>query len=104
MHIPMSVHIDHSPLKDCKNPQDSYGMICVKCNQCRRFDDIETPIEKQMREAWERLKDMPAGIPDYRAAAARLTSEELYYCYNMERRKAGFLVLQAEARRRGIEV
>ena len=33
----MSVHISIAPTKDCKN-LDSYGMICVHCNQCGRFE------------------------------------------------------------------
>jgi len=26
-------------IKDCKNP-DNYGMICVRCNDCGRFDIV----------------------------------------------------------------
>ena len=29
--------IDYGVTKDCVNP-DSYGTICVKCNQCGRFN------------------------------------------------------------------
>jgi len=36
-------HIDIPPVDDCKNP-DSYGMICVKCNECGRFDK-KTPAD-----------------------------------------------------------
>ena len=32
------IHIDFSIGKDCKNLQDSFGEICVKCNACGRFD------------------------------------------------------------------
>jgi len=32
----LQVFMDYAPLKNCKNP-DSYGMICVQCNQCGRF-------------------------------------------------------------------
>ncbi len=31
-------YTDSAPLKDCKNPSESYGEICVKCNKCGRFD------------------------------------------------------------------
>lgn len=32
------MHIDIGVRDDCKNPE-SYGTICVKCNECGRFDD-----------------------------------------------------------------
>jgi len=31
--------------KDCKNKQESYGEICVKCNKCGRFDKEEEKSE-----------------------------------------------------------
>ena len=34
------VIIDYAASEDCVNP-DSYGMICVKCNKCGRFDKNE---------------------------------------------------------------
>lgn len=30
-------HISLAPVKDCTNI-DTYGTICVKCNECGRFD------------------------------------------------------------------
>ena len=33
----MVINIDYAPLKGCKNP-DSYGVTCVKCNKCHRFN------------------------------------------------------------------
>ena len=39
------LHIDYPPTKDCKNP-DTYGEICVKCNDCGRFDKL-TKKEKK---------------------------------------------------------
>ena len=27
-----------APIKYCKNPLDAYGMICVHCNKCGRFN------------------------------------------------------------------
>jgi len=32
------IFVDYAVNKDCKNP-DSYGMICVHCNKCGRFDE-----------------------------------------------------------------
>jgi len=34
-------HIDFTPVENCKNP-DTYGYICVKCNDCGRFDSNGT--------------------------------------------------------------
>ena len=33
----MYFHSDISPLDGCKNLQESYGEICVRCNKCGRF-------------------------------------------------------------------
>jgi len=33
----MVVHVDYPPVKNCKTP-DSYGLLCVKCNKCHRFN------------------------------------------------------------------
>lgn len=30
------IHVDYAPVPDCTNP-DTYGYICVKCNDCGRF-------------------------------------------------------------------
>ena len=29
-------------IKECKNLEDSYGAICVRCNRCGRFDEKQT--------------------------------------------------------------
>ena len=34
----MIVHIDYAPLPNCHS-DETYGAICVKCNQCGRFLD-----------------------------------------------------------------
>lgn len=34
----MPIHIDFAPIDDCKHPEWTYGEICVKCNECKRFD------------------------------------------------------------------
>jgi len=40
----MTVHVDYAPVKNCKNI-DSYGVICVKCNKCHRFNpDWHCPL------------------------------------------------------------
>lgn len=35
------IHIDFAALDECKNIEGSYGMICVNCNKCGRFDEKE---------------------------------------------------------------
>lgn len=32
------VHISYGVAEDCKNPEESYGEICIRCNKCRRWD------------------------------------------------------------------
>ena len=32
------LHIIYGVTDDCKNLEESYGAICVKCNKCGRFD------------------------------------------------------------------
>lgn len=32
------MHISYPALRDCKRPDLSYGEICVKCNECHRWD------------------------------------------------------------------
>ena len=40
----MIFHFDVGVIKGCKNLEESYGTICVKCNRCGRFDDeCKTP-------------------------------------------------------------
>lgn len=33
------IHVDYAPVPGCKCPEDTYGMICVKCNKCGRFNE-----------------------------------------------------------------
>lgn len=35
----MGIHISRSVMKNCQNPYDSYGEICVGCNCCGRFGE-----------------------------------------------------------------
>lgn len=30
------IHLDYRPVPECTNP-DSFGEVCVKCNECGRF-------------------------------------------------------------------
>lgn len=39
------MHVDIGVSENCKNP-DSYGMICVWCNECGRFDNEPLPTEE----------------------------------------------------------
>ena len=34
------MRIDYMPCKECKNMEETYGMICIKCGKCgRKFED-----------------------------------------------------------------
>jgi len=39
------MHVDIGVTENCKNP-DSYGMICVCCNECGRFGNEPLPTEE----------------------------------------------------------
>ena len=44
------IHIDYAVRDDCIN-KDSYGVVCLKCNACGRFDmHIEFMKESQEKE------------------------------------------------------
>ena len=43
----MSVHIGFSVAKDCENPYDSYGVVCVGCNCCGRYNP-DTKMQCQL--------------------------------------------------------
>jgi len=32
------MYLDFPPVKECKHPEWTYGVICVKCGDCGRFD------------------------------------------------------------------
>jgi hypothetical protein len=42
----MYAHADYGVSKDCKNP-DSFGEICVKCNQCGRWKKLAKKLRKK---------------------------------------------------------
>jgi hypothetical protein len=39
----MVIHVDFPPVDSCKHPEWSYGLICVKCGECGRFDAPPKP-------------------------------------------------------------
>jgi len=39
------IFVDCGALDNCKNPMESFGEICVCCNQCGRFDKKEIKIK-----------------------------------------------------------
>jgi hypothetical protein len=41
----LNIHISYGVTDDCKNLEESYGEICVKCNKCGRFDEDEGKSE-----------------------------------------------------------
>jgi len=45
------IFIDIGVAADCKNLKESYGEICVKCNECGRF---EKSVEKKAENGEER--------------------------------------------------
>ena len=43
----LNIHISSGVSKDCKNKEESYGEICVKCNKCGRFDKDKAESEAE---------------------------------------------------------
>lgn len=41
----LNIHMSYGVTDDCKNLEESYGEICVKCNKCGRFDKEEGKSE-----------------------------------------------------------
>ena len=58
----MYMHIDYAPIEDCKN-DGSFGMICVKCNRCGRFDKkegqetAEDIVNRLFKEEFEEVEE-----------------------------------------------
>ena len=40
------IHVSLGVTPNCKNP-DSYGTICVRCNQCGRFNATESDCKAE---------------------------------------------------------
>ena len=58
------IHIDYSPVKDCKHPEWTYNQICVKCGECGRFEKggDRNPVRSDIKL----ITQSNAGIPpDY---------------------------------------
>lgn len=36
--VKFGIHWDIRPVKQCFHPDWTYGEICVKCNDCKRFN------------------------------------------------------------------
>jgi len=49
------VHICLSARDDCKNIEESWGMTCVRCNKCGRFDDQEEDGAEEPEEQFRAL-------------------------------------------------
>ena len=64
----MSAHFCLDAIEDCWNPIDSYGMICVKCNCCGRFDK-STMHEARLDTCIRHLKEDVEKLnhPDFRS-------------------------------------
>lgn len=41
----LNIHVSCGVSKDCKNKEESYGEVCVRCNKCGRFDKEEGKSE-----------------------------------------------------------
>lgn len=57
----MNIHVDYAPIKECRNP-DTYGMMCVKCNDCGRFTK-----EYQCINCGQSVKEAFGFPPDWEA-------------------------------------
>ena len=54
--------IDYSPIKECKRPVETYGEICVQCNECGRFSKhvgSDIHIVSQFHPGYPPLWDAP---------------------------------------------
>ena len=47
------VFVEYGALDNCKNPMESFGEICVHCNQCGRFDKKEIESSKSQTKGKE---------------------------------------------------
>ena len=58
--------IDYGVIDECRNPEESYGEICVQCNRCGRFSRDEDRMDPLVEELWReedesRMADMKVG-------------------------------------------
>jgi len=54
----MVMHIDYAPIEDCKHPELTYGMICVKCDECGRFS-TNRPHQSEIRVITQHYESIP---------------------------------------------
>jgi hypothetical protein len=72
-------HASFDAMSDCKNLDQSYGQICVKCNRCGRFATAPADVEKLLSE----VRQLETELAAAKAAAdgwGRLIAE-----HNMQR-------------------
>lgn len=79
----MTIFIDFAVDENCENMYDSYGMICVHCNCCGRFNK-DTAKEAQINMWKERLQsekdfDKWATLPELRERQKRVVAENIDY-------------------------
>ena len=43
----LNIHVSYGVTDDCKNLEESYGEICVRCNKCGRFDEEKAENDKE---------------------------------------------------------
>ena len=60
----MVVHIDYPPTKNCKHPEWTYGLLCVKCGECGRFERAYLRNKPHI-QLIEQFTDCVTELPDY---------------------------------------
>ena len=46
----MGIYVSYAVTDDCKNLEESYGEICVRCNKCGRFDKEKEESEVESND------------------------------------------------------
>lgn len=60
----MVIHIDYPPIDECKHPEWTYGLLCVKCGGCGRFEECYTR-NKPFIELIEQFTDCVTVLSGY---------------------------------------
>jgi hypothetical protein len=74
-----SIHLDFNVLPRCKNMEESFGEICVKCNKCGRFGDeahAPNPGASTEGDLYRELGELKAENSMLRVANGRLKRRE----------------------------
>jgi hypothetical protein len=74
-----SIHLDFNVLPGCKNMEESFGEICVKCNKCGRFGDeahAPNPGTSTEGDLYRELGELKAENSMLRVANGRLKRRE----------------------------